>query len=113
MYLCNAFSLNMLETLNAEISVRPLDVQDVRDFKVRVGLESVVGHEDLAPLFSKMLGFHVPYNRVTLWLKPGDRVIVGQYRGPRLPPGAKTLPGGAAIEWCIVIVWEGRHERQA
>jgi hypothetical protein len=112
-YLCNAFSLNMLESLNAEISVRPLQAEDVLDLKVRVGLESAVGHEDLAPFFSKMLGFHVPYNRVTLWLKPGDRVVVGQYRGPRLPPGAKVLPVGAVIEWCLVVVGRGSYERQA
>jgi hypothetical protein len=112
-YLCNEFSLNMLESLNAEISVRPIEVQDVRDLKRLVGLESAVEHKDLVPLYSEMLGFEVAYSGTGLKLKPGDRVVVGQYRGPRLPPGAKTLPEGAAIEWCIVIVWEGRHERQA
>jgi hypothetical protein len=108
MYLCNAFSLNMLESLNAEISVRPLEVEDVLDLKVIVGMESAVEHEDLAPLFSKMLGFHVPYNRATLKLKPGDRLVVGQYRGPRLPPGAMVLPDGAVIEWALVVIEEGR-----
>lgn len=28
-----------------------------------------------------------------------DRLIFGQYVGPRLPEGAKTLPPGATIEW--------------
>jgi hypothetical protein len=109
-YLCNAFSLNMLESLNAEIGVRPLEVEDVRDLQRLVGLESAVGHEDLAPLFSEMLGFPVPYNRATLALKPGERLVVGQYRGPRLPPGAKTLPGGAVIEWALVVIGEGRPQ---
>lgn len=29
--------------------------------------------------------------------------LVGQYRGPRLPDGATTLPEGATIEWWHVV----------
>jgi hypothetical protein len=37
-------------------------------------------------------------------LVPGDRVLVGQYSGTRLPEGATTLPEGATIRWLVVSV---------
>jgi len=108
MFIASAFSLNMLAVLNASISVRPLEIEDVQDFQAAEGLESVVGHADTAVVFSDVLGFDVPCNRVTLALVPGDRLIVGQYRGPRLEAGATTLPEGAAIEWALVTIGRGR-----
>jgi len=105
--LCNAFSLNMLATLNANITVRPLSVEDVRDF-LADGLMSAVGHSDTAAIFSSGLGIEVPINRVDLSLATGDRMIVGQYRGPRLEAGATELPPGATIEWCLVVIEKGR-----
>lgn len=67
-------------------------------------LESAVGHTDTAAVYSDVLGVAVPANRVTIALKPGDRMIVGQYRGPRLPEGATTLPAGATIQWLRVSI---------
>ena len=104
MYLSSAFSLNMLEVLNAEVSVRPLAVEGVRDYEAIESLESIVGHADTAAVFSEVLGFDVPCNRVSLALGPGDRLIVGQYRGPRLEAGATSLPKGAVIEWALVVI---------
>lgn len=63
---------------------------------------SVIGHSDTANLFSELLGVLLPTNRVSLSLRPDDRLLVGQYVGPRLPEGAKTLPEGAVIEWWLV-----------
>jgi len=109
MFISSAFSLNMLAELNAEVSVRPLEVRDVRDFhRSEGGLESVVGHADTAAVFSGMLGFEVPCRRVTLSLRPGDRLVGGQYRGPRLSEGATSLPKGATIEWALVVIGRGR-----
>jgi len=108
MYISSAFSLNMLAELNASISVRSLEIEDVRDFQQAKGLESVVGHPDTAAVFSEVLGFDVPCNRVSLALVPGDRLIVGQYRGPRLEAGATSLPEGAVIEWALVAIGRGR-----
>jgi len=104
MYLCNAFSLNMLSSLNVDIAVRIISVDDVRDFTEREGLESAVGHIDTATVFSGQLGFVVHPNRVTVQVGPGDRLIVGQYRGPRLPEGAIILPEGARIDWALVVI---------
>jgi hypothetical protein len=46
----------------------------------------------------------VPTNRATVSLKKGDTVVVGQYRGSRLPEGATTLPEGATIQWLWVVI---------
>lgn len=110
MFICNAFSLNMLENLNADVAIRPISADDVRDFHEAEGLESAVGHPDTAAVFSRVLGFDVPTRRVSLALGPGDRLVVGQYLGPRLAAGATELPEGARIEWALVVISEGRFE---
>lgn len=109
MLICSAFSLNMLLSLNADISIRPLTLQDVKDFAEREGLESAVGHPDTAIVFSSQVGVEISQSRVTVKLEPGDRMIVGQYRGPRLEAGATELPPDAMIEWCLVTIHAGRR----
>ena len=104
-YIANAFSLGMLPETGADLRVRPVDpvaflAQDPEGGQV----ESVVGHADTARLFSNLLGREVAFNRATLRLSQGDRVLVGQYRGPRLPEGATELPEGAAVLWYLVEV---------
>lgn len=105
---CNAFSLNMLADLSREcvIEVLPRTVEDIRGAVEEDGLrlESAVGHPDTAALFSHLLGVNLEAKRVNLTLGPGDQLLVGQYRGPRLPEGATELPEGATIEWCLVEV---------
>jgi hypothetical protein len=108
MYLCNAFSLNMLRQLNVNVAIRPVTIEDIRDFNAETALDSAVGHADTARVFSNKLGFDVPANRVSLALGPGDRLLVGQYRGPRLEAGATELPQDASIEWALVVIREGR-----
>ena len=105
MLICNAFSLNMLRTLTVDIRVCPLILSQARTIAVN-GLESAVGHPDTAAVFSTVIGVQVPANRATLALGPGDRLLVGQYRGPRLPEGTTTLPDGAKIEWAMVYIEE-------
>jgi len=105
MLICNAFSLNMLDTLDVDVRVRPLTLIQAQAIAAN-GLESAVGHADTAAVFSAELGVEVPANRVTLTLGSGDMVLVGQYRGPRLTEGATELPNGARIEWAIVELWE-------
>lgn len=107
MFLSSAFSLNMLESMDADVSVRPLEVEDVRDFERVEGLISVVGHPDTARVFTGILGFDVPCNRQSLTIDEG-RFVVGQYRGPRLEAGATELPQGAIIEWALVVIKRGR-----
>ena len=65
---------------------------------------SAVGHADTARVFAAALERPVEANRVTVALARGERALVGQYVGPRLPEGATALPEGARIDWLLVTV---------
>lgn len=101
-FVTNAFSLNMLAEMPASIKVEEVG----RDAAAALAAQAVsaVGHADTAAVFSSVLGVPVPANRATVSLAKGDRVLVGQYRGPRLPEGATQLPEGATIQWIVVTV---------
>ena len=102
-YLSNAFSLQMQGDFFAETS--PILISEVpREFK------SIVGHTDIAVVLSTLLGTDVPVNRASVSLQPGDVLFVGQYCGPRLPPGATKLPEGAVIKWYRVDLY---HRQQS
>ena len=104
MIITNAFSLNMLAEVPATIHVRDLTPEEARDLLEEGPVASAVGHADTARLFAEELGVPIPMARRTLILAPGDTVLVGQYRGPRLPEGATTLPEGATITWLLVEI---------
>ena len=102
-YLGNAFSLAMLMLhLGHEqcLRVRHVGLSDARD--VARHAVSVVGHADTANVFAGILDCPVAANRVSVTLAPGDRLLVGQYSGPRLPEGTTSLPDGAEITWYLV-----------
>jgi hypothetical protein len=105
MMIANAFSLNMLQTLSLaqNISITPLTESKVKEI-LSGGVDSAVGHADTAKVFSTILGIEIPIARKTVSLHKGDSVIVGQYRGPRLPEGAKELPVGSTIEWVMLTI---------
>lgn len=100
-YINNAFSLSMLEN-DSLMSVYNTTEEVAKRFAI--GCKSVVGHEDTAKLYSKILGISIPMNRCTTKLLPGDQMLVGQYTGPRLPEGAVSLPEGATIQWKVVTI---------
>ena len=100
--LINAFSFNMLAQLTATVTSREIEVDEAK--RLAPEFESGVGHTDTAALFSKVLGMEVPHARKTVSLKAGDELLIGQYRGPRLPEGVSTLPVGASIEWAHVTI---------
>lgn len=77
---------------------------------------SCIGHEDTASILSALLGTPIPFNRQTVTLAPGDRLLVAQYVGPRLLEGTKALPLGARIKFLVVSLFskqqlelEARH----
>jgi hypothetical protein len=115
--ICNAFSLNMMTALVADIKMVQITLAEAKEF-LDVGVESCVGHADTAAVFSQQLGVQIPAARVTVELSHGETIIVGQYSGPRLPEGATCLPEGAAIKWYVVkasfpAVKPGRAEELA
>lgn len=103
-YITNAFSLNMLSDIEngLEYTIKTTTKRLDQAKIYAVGMMSAVGHADTANLFSNILGIEVPVNRGTLQLKPGDWLLVGQYKGPRLPEGCVKLPEGASVAWIIV-----------
>lgn len=107
MKLNNAFTAGML-VLPATVRFEPLSEVMARELAAK-GLESCVGHQGSADLFSAKLGIPVPLNRVSVKLTEGESILLGQYVGPRLPEGrvlnAEEL-AAAGIQWVLVTVSE-------
>ena len=105
--IANAFSLNML-SLEGDITnlqVCPASTEFIREEIAEAGcFASIVGHANTAAVFSDILGLDVPCSRGTFQLEEGITLFVGQYKGPRLPEGATSLPEGAKVEWAIVTI---------
>ncbi|MDM7320298.1 MAG: DUF1874 domain-containing protein [Fervidobacterium sp.] len=78
-YLSNAFSLSMLQPDPAAVlTVRPIELNYVKDLFERCGFESAVGHQATAEVLTNLLGIEVPANRTQIKLQPGDILIVFQ-----------------------------------
>jgi hypothetical protein len=101
-YLANALSLQMFTEVPLQLTVQPLTPQEAK----QLGSTAVsrVGHASTAALFSEALGYEIEVSRTSITLADGDRLLVGQYVGPRLPEGATTLPPGARIRW-VLVTW--------
>lgn len=106
-YVTNAFSINMIHS-NTDISFDRISEAAVKRL-LKAEFESGVGHSDTATLFSNILEVEIPADRSTINLQRGDTLVVGQYKGPRLPERATTLPEGATIQWWIVEILPPRH----
>jgi hypothetical protein len=101
LYVSNAFSLNMLK-FGKEYRIQLTPIHNPKTFVKEKEMISAVGHSDTAKIFAEILDRPVVANRVSVQLTPADVLLVGQYRGPRLPEGSTTLPEGATIEWTLV-----------
>ncbi len=107
-YISNAFSLNMLPKnkmpsgKSCQITFQTLTLDDVQNLLADKYV-SVVGHENTARLLSTLTGHSIRFNRQSITLAfPEDRLIVGQYSGPRLPEDSMALPKGASVKWWLV-----------
>lgn len=102
MYLCNAFSLGMVESSwKGPVHIYPIDVKQALRL-LDDGFNSCIGHANTAEILTNLLKVEVAFNRVSVSLKAGDEAIVAQYDGPRLPEGATSLPEGASFRWFLV-----------
>ena len=84
-YLCNAFSLQMLQDFPCNIEIKEIK-------ELPSNLTSAVGHLDTA----NVLG--VPCNRINVFVTKGDVLYVAQLQGGRLPEGSTTLPEGFSFK---------------
>lgn len=111
----NALPASLLVGAGVPCMLVPMSPGQVRD--MLEGAESwisAVGHEDLAPVLSSLIGMDIPFNRVSLpadWIQDrrgrrghglSRRLITALYTGPRLPEGATRLPEGAQVGLYLV-----------
>ena len=96
MYLCNAFSLQMVmgvrNGIAMDVRFQPATPADLNAITL-----SAIGHADTAAVVSGILGREFAANRVDVHLDNGDSVIIAQVVGGRLPEGATTLPEGTRL----------------
>jgi hypothetical protein len=102
-YFTNAFSFNMLNTKDklGLISFTSLKKADVL-LELNAPWISAHGHVDTAAVVSSDLGIEVKPNRINVLVQEGDKVLISQYKGPRLPEGATSLPPGTEIEYLLL-----------
>ncbi len=117
-YLVNAFSLNMINIGNdtLTVTVKKLTVDEAKRLLAPEGhlapnVVLAIGHTDTARLVGDLLGFpegdiarmvEAAQTRPTVKMSTGDKAVVAQYIGPRLPEGTTKLPEGARIEFFLV-----------
>jgi hypothetical protein len=104
-YICNSFSIQMAPE-GGILLFEPITTMQARMFilypRADMSICNAIGHEETAAIADKQMQYDKPiiqYNRVSIQLKPKDDLIICQYIGPRLPPGATALPEGAEIKW--------------
>jgi hypothetical protein len=103
-YLCNAFSINMLQIFPAEIKIKEISSADASKLIASGEYKSAIGHASTAELLSSLLNLPVKVNRTTLMLNKNDELLLAQYYGERLPEGVVKLPDGSSIRWFLVVV---------
>lgn len=102
MYIINAFSANMVDRFPANVIFEEISLEEATSMATNA--VSAVGHADTAAVFSYELQRQVPCNRLNVSLQSGDKALLGQHIGPRLPEGSTRLPAGASVKWLIVKV---------
>ena len=112
MKVLNSVSLNMLaEGASGFRITSKLDVIE-QDIGYANGLDMVhwnhidsyIGHQDLCDVIAHRYGVKLACNRASASLEKGEKVLVIQYLGQRLPEGSKELPEGSTINFLIVEV---------
>ncbi|MEM4068027.1 MAG: DUF1874 domain-containing protein [Candidatus Micrarchaeaceae archaeon] len=83
-YLANAFSLSMLNSNNAIISIKEIEPNEIIYNLNQI--ESVIGHETTAQVISEILGIPISVNRSQIKLNKFDILYVFQLL-ERLPEG--------------------------
>ena len=99
-YISNAFSLQMIPSMNMLASIVQIDDPS----EIPADVVSAIGHADTAAVVSNILGREIPMNRVSVSLEPGDVLYVAQLQGGRLPEGVTTLPEGFSLRFVQVKV---------
>jgi hypothetical protein len=105
-YLANSLSINMIgfsQLGEAKVFIARISPGAAHEI-LAGGFESAVGHESTAALIAADLCLPVRADRQSIKINPGDKLVVAQYVGPRLPEGATELPPGARLDYFLVEV---------
>jgi DNA-directed RNA polymerase subunit H (RpoH/RPB5) len=89
LYVCNAFSANMLFA-NYHVAVvrfEMLPEEEAKKMLESIAFESAIGHESTAKVLSERLGQEIRVDRTPVSLQVGDQVLICQIAGGRLPEG--------------------------
>lgn len=108
-YLANAFSLQMIQGDVANIAVKKVSTEYVKEYLYGRWAEvvSAIGHADTARIVGGLLkGEELTANRINVTIQPGDLLIVAQVTGGRLPEGATELPEGVSLQFYVVKLEE-------
>lgn len=101
LHVLNAFSINMLAGTTT-LRFAQLSLDEAQHMCALYNVQSHVGHADMAAVISTEIGTDIPMVRDTYEFERGDKVLVCQYRGPRLEEGTTKLPAGSTIEWWAI-----------
>lgn len=104
MIITNSFSINMLDPRieAANIHTERIDAAQARELVAYASWRPAIGHEDIARIAADILGTATLFRRETISWAGSEDILIVQYRGPRLAPGAVALPIGATIEWWLI-----------
>ena len=98
LYLTNTLSLTMFPQKGHALIFQPITLDGARNL-LRAEFTSGVDHAQTAAIASDLLGLPIKKQRIDIQLQPSDKLLVIQYRGPRLPEGATKLPPDTTLEF--------------
>jgi hypothetical protein len=71
---------------NVTVKLQKITVEEAKALLASQPFVSAVGHEGTAQLLSRLLGVQIPFNRINVFMKPGD-VGIHFFLRERLPEG--------------------------
>ena len=97
----NAFSFQMVGAAG-HLEWETIPSEAASQLLRKEGVDSYIGHVDTAAVVSNELDVEVPFARRFATLSPGERALIAQVKGGRLPEGATSLPEGMRVEFLLV-----------
>ena len=103
-YMLNAISLNLVNTDKVDFFMVKTSIESAKEWMKGKTAISAVRHD--LQHFAKEIAKDAKEYKEVSELKFSEpmayQIVVIQYKGPRLPEGATSLPNGAKLE-----IWEG------
>ena len=113
-YLSTGLSIGMfLEAKMINLTILSVPKETVRRMLKANPCKTVIRNEILRWVLEDELEVELDPSRDAISLEVGDRLILAQYRGPRLRKYTNRLPMGATISWYLVSYRETRRGGKA